>query len=57
MQPSAYPSNGCWITRNEQVSGSSPFVGSLTGLLKPNTLMESSSATHYWGLMIPLAPS
>ena len=27
LQPRATPSNGYWLTRNEQVSGSSPLVG------------------------------
>jgi hypothetical protein len=29
LQAPAYPRNACIITRNEQVSGSSPLVGSL----------------------------
>ena len=29
MQSCANPSNAYWLTRNEQVSGSSPLVGSL----------------------------
>jgi len=55
LQLCASSCNAYCLTRNEQVSGSSPFVGSLLGLDKTNTRDRVSSRFGAEGFLIPLS--
>jgi hypothetical protein len=49
LQTRANPCNALWITRNEQVSGSSPLVGSLIfRIAKPNVLNDEALGDLLW---------
>jgi hypothetical protein len=54
LQPSANPCNAGITTRNE-MSGSSPLVGSIIALDKPNTQNLRSVLTYLAGLLTPLS--
>ena len=46
LQEPANPCNALWLTRNEQVSGSSPLVGSLIFLQNPRRVDTSWAMTY-----------